>query len=294
MSNSLYSDVSLLVESLREDLRELSETLQGIDVVQSVCYTLPPSHGDMAGNNDWHLIEPKVHSGFPALSLATEAFERLTPDYEHSAKYPFRLPGIIQMHPMYSFNISQLIDRINMRKSLIKEIINSSSLNPGAKRELVQSICPNAITLQIYRLIKYDTAPVKRVGFTWCNKNSMQTIEKSVFLKYLNGSKENPPAGQTKADWSPFVEREIEAVKSLNGECVRIKRPLPVVPKLNVSFTDETKTVMFYGHLPTIVFGEEPAKISPLKSYVSDNNNKQLMNYLIKRLYVVDNSNLSL
>jgi len=116
----------------------------------------------------------------------------------------------------------------------------------------------------------------------------MRTINKEEFLTYLAGSKDNPPSGKTKSEWAPWVEKEIELVKSKLGEFIKVKRPLPITPKLNVSFTDDTNTVMFYGHVPIIVFGDEPCKISPLKSCIRSTSEAEHYNYLIKRLYVMN------
>ena len=116
----------------------------------------------------------------------------------------------------------------------------------------------------------------------------MRTINKEEFLKYLAGSKDNPPSGKTRSEWAPWVEKEIELVKSKPGEFIKVKRPLPITPKLNISFKDDTNTVMFYGHTPTIVFGEQACKVSPLTSYLRTGSRKNDMSYLIKRLYVLD------
>ncbi|MCH2085547.1 MAG: DNA replication terminus site-binding protein [Pseudoalteromonas sp.] len=259
-------------------------------MVHAECYKLPPSAGDISDTSGWELVTPEKHIGFTALSMATGAFSRFTPDYNHSPKYPFRLPGFIQLAPSHYQLASQLVDACNLQKVIIKELINSSKLNQSQKRDLIQSICPNAITLQIYRLIKAADGPVKRVGFTWCNKNSMRTINKDEFLTYLAGSKDNPPSGKTRAEWAPWVDKEIELVKAKPGEFIKIKRPLPITPKLNISFKDDTNTVMFYGHTPTIVFGEQACKVSPLKSYIKAKSTSKTehYNYLIKRLYVIN------
>lgn len=180
----------------------------------------------------------------------------------------------------------------NLQKVLIKELIKNSKLNQGKKRELIQSICPNGITLQIYRLIKVADGPVKRVGFTWCNKNSMRIINKEEFLTYLAGSKDNPPSGQTRAEWAPWVEKEIALVKAKSGKFIKVKRPLPVAPKVNVSFTDKTNTVMFYAHIPIIVFSNNICRVSPLEKHITRANREQHYNYLIRRLYVLNDSNL--
>lgn len=79
----------------------------------------------------------------------------------------------------------------------------------------------------------------------------------------------------------------VNLIKNKTSDFVKVKRPLPIVPKLNVSFTDNTKTIMFYGHLSVIVFTEEPIKITPLSSYIDKKITKQLNDYLIKRLYVL-------
>lgn len=116
----------------------------------------------------------------------------------------------------------------------------------------------------------------------------MRVITKNEFLTYLEGSKNKPPVGQTKADWAPWVDKEIDLIKNKTSDFVKVKRPLPIVPKLNISFNDHTKTIMFYGHLPVIIFTKEPIKITPLKSYIDKKSKTQLHDYLIKRLYVVD------
>ena len=285
---SLYSDVAFAFNQLISATDVLNQFLHECEVVHAECYKLPPSAGDISDTSGWELVTPAKHIGFTALSMATGAFSRFTPGYNHSPKYPFRLPGFIQLAPSHYQLASQLVDACNLQKVIIKELINSSKLNQGQKRDLIQSICPNAITLQIYRLIKAADGPVKRVGFTWCNKNSMRTINKDEFLTYLAGSKDNPPSGKTRAEWAPWVDKEIELVKAKPGEFIKIKRPLPITPKLNISFKDDTNTVMFYGHIPTIVFGEQACKVSPLTSYFRTGSRKNDMSYLIKRLYVLD------
>lgn len=287
---SLYSDVEFAFNQLVSATEVLNQFLHECEVVHAECYKLPASAGDMSDTSGWELVTPEKHTSFTALSMATGSFARFTPDYNHSPKYPFRLPGFIQLAPNHYQLASQLVDACNLQKVIIKELINSSKLNQSQKRDLIQSICPNAITLQIYRLIKAADGPVKRVGFTWCNKNSMRTINKDEFLTYLAGSKDNPPSGKTRAEWAPWVDKEIELVKAKPGEFIKIKRPLPITPKLNISFKDDTNTVMFYGHTPTIVFGEQACKVSPLKSYIKAKSTSKTehYNYLIKRLYVIN------
>ncbi|MCP4053535.1 MAG: hypothetical protein GY739_10780 [Mesoflavibacter sp.] len=80
----------------------------------------------------------------------------------------------------------------------------------------------------------------------------------------------------------------MELIKAERAETIKIKRPLPVAPKLNVSFKDDTKGVMLYAHTPTIIFGDAPAAISPLKQYINKSCKVNLNNYLIKRLYVLN------
>ena len=276
---------------LSEHTNKLNEHIVNADVIQAICYELSPSHGDLSIDENWYFIKPREFKGHSALKKATNSFSQFTPNYNHSPKYPFRLPGLIQLPPSLSCRTLQIVEQINHFKTNIRNAIKESNLDQASKRELIQSICPNAITLQIYRLIKAHPSPVKRTGFTWCNKNSMQRIDKKEFINYLYGSMSKPPATLTKKEWAPFVEKEIESIKSMQGKSVKIKRPLPIAPKVNVSFLDETKTVMYYSHLPIIVFGEEPAQVTPLQSYVSKNDEKQLVDYLIKRLYVVDISN---
>ncbi|MDC9526830.1 DNA replication terminus site-binding protein [Pseudoalteromonas sp. Angola-30] len=285
---SLYTEIAYTYNQLVQFTDLLNQSLLETEVIHAQCYKLPAVAGDMSDSSGWEFIEPESFTGFTALSMATGAFSRFTPDYQYSAKYPFRLPGVIQLNPVHRERISELVYQCNHLKLKIKTLINSSTLNQTKKRELIQSVCPNAITLQIYRLIKTTSSPVKRVGFTWCNKNSMRRIRKSEFLDYLQRSKNNPPSGQTKAQWAPWVDKEIALINKKAGEYVRIKRPLPIVPKLNISFIDDTKTIMFYGHLPVIIFTEQPIKIRPLKCYINERNKKQLYDYLIKRLYVVN------
>lgn len=284
---SLNTEVAFTYKQLVQSTNLLNQALLEAEVIHAQCYKLPVEAGDMSNSSGWEFINPDVYTGFTALSMATSSFSRFVPDYQHSPKYPFRLPGIIQLHPAYREQISKLVNQCNQNKIQIKALISSSKLDQVKKRELVQNVCPNAITLQIYRLIKSTASPVRRVGFTWCNKNSMRVITKSEFLTYLEGSKNNPPVGQTKASWAPWVDKEITLIKNTTSDLVKVKRPLPIVPKLNISFTDDTKTIMFYGHLPVIIFTEEPIKITPLNSYIDKKSKKQLHDYLIKRLYVV-------
>jgi DNA replication terminus site-binding protein len=285
---TLYTELASIYMQLVDATDLLNKALLSAQIVDAQCYKLPAVAGDISDLSGWELIEPEIHTGFAALSMCAAALSKHTPDYQHSPKYPFRLPGVIQANSLHSEYISGLVSRCNTYKLQFKNLINSSKLSPIKKRELVQSICPNAITLQIYRLIKTTSSPVKRVGFTWCNKNSMRKINKNEFLNYLEGSKNNPPTGQTKAQWAPWVDKEIALINKKTGDYVRVKRPLPIVPKLNVSFTDDTKTIMFYGHLPVIIFTEQPVKVTPLKSYINEKNKKQLYDYLIKRLYIVN------
>lgn len=285
---SLNTEIAFAYKQLVNSTNLLNESLLEAELIHAQCYKLSAVAGDMSDSSGWEFLNPSVYTGFTALSMATGAFSRFTPDYQHSPKYPFRLPGIIQLNPVHSEHISELVSQCNLLKLRIKGLINSSKLDQMKKRELIQNACPNAIALQIYRLIKTTSSPVRRVGFTWCNKNSMRTIKKSEFLDYLQGSKNNPPAGQTKTEWAPWVDKEIDLIKNKTSDFVKVKRPLPIVPKLNVSFTDDTKTIMFYGHLPVIIFTAEPINITPLKSYIDKKSNKQLQDYLIRRLYVVN------
>ncbi|MFY8328223.1 DNA replication terminus site-binding protein [Pseudoalteromonas sp. ZZD1] len=285
---SLNTEITFAYKQLVNSTNLLNESLLEAEVMHAQCYKLPAVVGDMSDSSGWEFINPDVYTGFTALSMATGAFSRFTPSYQHSPKYPFRLPGIIQLNPVHNEHISEIVNQCNHLKLKIKDLINSSKLDQIKKRELIQSACPNAITLQIYRLIKTTSSPVRRVGFTWCNKTSMRTIKKNEFLDYLQGSKNNPPAGQTKAEWTPWVDKEIDLIKNKTSDIVKVKRPLPIVPKLNISFTDDTKTIMFYGHLPVIIFTADPIKITPLKSYIDKKSKKQLQEYLIKRLYVVN------
>lgn len=287
---TLIKHIENLFNSLVEATAILNDALHNAPLINAVCYKLPVETGNHEVDTGWQFISPTQYSDFNALVMATASYAKFTPDYDYSPKYPFRLPGLIQYPLEFENHISYLVGQCNLIKDQIRLSLVRSELNPAQKRTIIQTVCPNAITLQIYRLINCPVGPAKRVGFTWCNKNSMRRINKNEFIKYLKNSINNPPAGLNKAEWQPYVSNEIELIEAERTETIKIKRPLPVVPKLNVSFKDDTKGVMLYAHTPTIIFGDTPAEISPLKQYINEVCKVNLNNYLIKRLYVLSTS----
>tara|TARA_R110002051_G_scaffold325624_1_gene429484 strand:+ start:3136 stop:3990 length:855 start_codon:yes stop_codon:yes gene_type:complete len=265
---------------------ELGELLLSNETVKSLAFDLPPREG--VTDNEWLFIDPIESEGFTALTKSIAAYQRFTPHYAYSPKYPFRLPGVIQLPSALENDTMQLVAKCNYSKTMIKLLLVESGQSSKNKRDLMQSILPNAITLQIYRHILTFPTPIKRIGFTWCNKYSVKTFSFLDMLSYLENSKNHPPAGTPKDQWLFFVEQEIATLKRRpKDDIIKLKRPLPAIPMANINFDDDRKGVMRHAHLPFITFGDEPIAINPLKKYMGDAKKDTDTQYMIRRLYAL-------
>lgn len=285
---SLLHEVQSQLANLTHHTAELGELLLGNEPINSLAFDLPPREGITDINDEWLFIDPIKSEGFTAQTKSIAAYQRFTPHYAFSPKYPFRLPGVIQLPNALEKDVMQLVAKSNYAKTMIKLLLVESGQSTKNKRDLMQSILPNAITLQIYRHILTLPTPVKRIGFTWCNKYSVKTFTFSEMLSYLENSKNHPPAGTPKDQWLFFVDQEIEALKRRKkDDIIKLKRPLPAIPMANIAFDDEKKGVMRHAHLPFIVFGDEPITINSLRKYIGDAKKDTDTQYMIRRLYAL-------
>ncbi|WP_288987857.1 DNA replication terminus site-binding protein [uncultured Pseudoalteromonas sp.] len=283
------SEVAIEYRQLKSYTEALYDAILASEAIQSVCYSLPvPSNDKDISEGQLRTIEVNQQEGFNAISRIASVFTKFTPEYSHSPKIAFRLPGIIQLPERAEESIVELVEKCNFYKAKIKIMMVESNLTDKQKRDIIQALEPTAITLHIYRQIVAIPAPIRRVGFTWCNKVSMKRYSFEQMESYLNGSKGKPPAGLTLNEWQPFVMKELELLHQRNKRApVIIKRPLQPVPMANISFNDERVSKLHHAHTPFIIFGDEPVQFTPLKTYVNTVTAINSEEYMIKRLYAL-------
>ena len=286
---SLYTDISHHYSAVASLTNQLATVLRQLSPVQCVAFTWPSFYDDQSRMMDVTDITVNEVSGFPALSIASGAYAKLTADKGEPTRVPPRVPGVICLPCKHETSVTQLVDNINIHKQIIKSLLTDKEIGITAvqRHDLLHSVAPRCITLSLYRSLTYFSEPVRRVGFTWALKNSQKKYSKDDFLDYLKGSRENPPAGIVRAQWYPFVDDEIEKVLTSKANTFYIKRPLPPVAMANISFHGERKTEMRHAHTPFLVFTDDPVKVSPLKSFIKSGEQCE-RDYLVQRLYAME------
>ena len=281
----IVTETRLLYAKLVEESQTLFDVLSQAECLRNDCFVLPPTLAEQE-NSAAEFIPVEYVNDFHGKVKLLGAFSKFQPDPGHSFKAPFRLPGVLQYRTHAADDIAPLVDCVNFTKDTLKSLITQSKLNAAEKHDLLRTVAPGSITLLMYRQINY-LKDVKTIGFTWSNKFSTKVKDKIEFIEYLKGSAQNPPAGITRSEWEPFVQKEINLVSDVKSDTIKLKRPLPAAPMANISFYSE-KTKLRHAHLPFIVFSDDTINVKPLNDYLAAKNNRaDLPGYLIDRLHAL-------
>ncbi|KAA1160865.1 DNA replication terminus site-binding protein [Pseudoalteromonas distincta] len=284
----LFTQVDLNFTALKNLTDNLYQELHSIEPLSANCTIIPQVYSSPSTIADNQPIELSHISGFNAQTKIISSYKQFNPVAKSNAKYPFRLPGVLIVEEKHTAKLSSLIKSCNIHKDNIKKAISSSKITAEKKREIIQSVAPNAITLQVYRHILPPLVNTRRISFSWCNKFSVKCFTHKKMCDYLNNSMKHPPKGVTKSEWCYFVGQELHLVQQRKkNELIKIKRPLTPAPMANISFIDNSPSILRHAHLPFIVAGDHLVKIKKLKHFTEKNTKLNKVEYMINRLYAL-------
>lgn len=226
-------------------------------------------------------------TGSDALSLVCDAFKQFYARTDISSKATYRLPGVIVLPTTHAPEISRLVALVNQEKTTFQEHVQKLG-DRDTKFEIVHQALPGLITLQVYRKLTLILEPLKSLGFTWANKQSIVKLKRDTALEILEKSKKNPPLTTPCEQWEIQVDREINSILTLPQSAqLRQKRPVKTHPILNVR-TQEAIQQQYKASLPVIICQDTLPRIKPLRDYPPkqrlSRDDKQQAQELVPRL----------
>lgn len=273
-SNSFKLDPELVEAQVRKELvyqncqinevqRELNMLLYNSKVIKSQVFKIP-SIIEGEEEKDIKRIDIESVSGRQAYRLAVNSFPKVFADDGMSKKAAFRLPGYIQVNSDNNKEIFALVQSLNKHKDQFKDAVLRL---PNAKKkfDVVHDLFPCLVTKQMYRKLHCVEGDVLRAGFFWTQRFVTNKTDKIKVIDKLNKHKKTPPVNSNITEWEEFIKSEISLINELDDDIeLRYKRVAKVTPMVNV-WTNKNR--QFSAHLPIIILGGEPIKVSPLINY---------------------------
>lgn len=296
----IVNDIKGTFQQLVEATDNLKMAIAQAKVIAAHAYQLPlvPAETKEFPNYENRIIEVKhIAREFTALTAANRCYSRFYFEADTSKKSPFRCPGIIQLGVSHTTTISAAVKNVNDLKDKLKTMVNAKDVitekplyDRFEKFEIIRQAIPGAVTLQVYRNIVCIDDPVRSVGFTWANKQSIKTIKLDELQQIIEENKRAIPTGVTENEWKARMDQEIKTINESKATLFKIRRPVPANPMANIRLQSSTN-LMRHAHMPIIVFGDEPIKISHLKSYNPDVKRYRekitIDSYLLERMHIL-------
>ena len=292
------TEISRLYFELQSYIQQLKIIISAGNIIQATCYQLPviaPDTKELPTLHQRVIDVMPTDNQYLAIAMANKHYSQFTFTSETSKRFALRCPGIIQLPRSLTKEVGELVSKINAIKDEIKYILNIKSNGKSVymrqeKFNLLREAIPGAIALQLYRKITCIEEPLCSVSFTWANKQSVTKIDLKTLCQMLEDNKQKVPAGSTQENWLSCVQREIKLICETNATHFKIRRPIPANPMANLRFSDNSR-LMRHAHLPIIIFGDAPVKVSPLKTYEPNighfRTRLEIEDYLIERLKII-------
>lgn len=265
MSESIPEQIERKYLALCQNLNRLSSLLHSLPAKQAVVSpTAPTLKGNDAAEVKSILIDPVFDAD--ACQLAAGAYKDIHIQPDLSQKVARRTIGAIALFDTSAASeVAELVSIINQCKAEIKRLVISNYVKHTERFAALREACPGVMTVHLYRQIRcYEHKSVKSMRFTWQRKETVSRVNKKKFrerideeLRFADGDSR-----------LPLTQLALNVAQI--PECqLRIRRPTPVQPMVNVNFFNgESKTVP--APLPFIILQSEPVEFKMLSTFKDD------------------------
>jgi len=173
-----------------------------------------------------------------------------------STRVAQRLPGFahLQMKKDDIAEISGLVDAINRTKNEFRDCYQALNATAEVRHEVLHSVFPFMVTLNITRQLILFTDPIKSIHFNWVHKHSMKKCTHDEITQRLHNAKKHGQSNTVDAiTFEQQLNEELDIMERLSGnERLLIRRPIKESPVANVSFRHLGRKV-YSAHTPFIV-----------------------------------------
>jgi len=191
-----------------------------------------------------------------------------------STRVARRLPGFVHLQLQKSdmTELRDLVDAINRTKNDFRDGYQALNATAEVRHEVLHSVFPFIVTLNITRQLMLFTDPIKSIHFNWVHKHSMKKCTHDEVTQRLHNAKKHGQSNTVDAiTFEQQLNEELAIMEGLSGnERLVIRRPIKESPVANISFRYLGRKV-YSAHSPFIVANtpETFTKITShaLKSY---------------------------
>ena len=278
---SQFDSIMLMTNELIEELKQLESPYCSF-------YHIPPvlTKDEQTIRNE---IIIKPYFADHAFSQCCQSLTHVYREHEHSCRVLNRYPGIIAVNTQNPSDLINRINQINQAKLAFKNMILKIG-NNDSRFEAVHNAIPNVLTLAVYRQIHFEQNKPFSVRFTWMHKHSIKTFTKAEAITLLKNSENYGVTNKINAEaWRALVNQELLRVSSLSDkEKLRIRRPTPVSPQVNVRF-DAKNRYHVSAALPFILINpSEDVKLGHLTDYYKKETDPRTIKResLVERLFL--------
>lgn len=178
-----------------------------------------------------------------------------------STKAAYRLPGYIQltMPAGEAIDFQIQVEHLNLLKGEFKKMVTSIK-NKDARFEIVHSLFPHIITLNVYRNIRVHYQP-NDIRFYWVTMPRIENVDHEKLLKRLARSQEMKYSHiKDQNTWEKLVKEEINLIQSVGDKSkLRYIRPTKAQPMVKI---DKLKPHPCPIPVILVTSNDEPIKIN--------------------------------
>lgn len=216
-------------------------------------------------------IEVNISTGKVATTNIVASYRDLLIDSRYSQKSARRYPGVLSLKPSPDAEkIKSLVEQINSLKESLRSHVTTHYATQKDRFDAIHQSCPGVMTLHLYRQIRcFDQRSIQSIRFTWQQKDTLVTPDKTVLLKRIDSEIETAQTEGSKR----YHEQLRAGVVSTSAALLRERRPVREQPAANIVFPDGMKTVA--ASVPFIVIQDSPIEVKALPSFDANQKRKR-------------------
>ncbi|MFT5715865.1 MAG: DNA replication terminus site-binding protein [Oleiphilaceae bacterium] len=291
MSDLVTSRIRHQYQNILTHITLLTEVLSEATFHQKTSvHVIPTPEKDDIGSEEKQVIVEHFQ-GELAFAKYAAHLSKVKLNYSRVGLMSVRLPGCIVAHTKHEKEIRDRIWIINILKKEFDEYVQTHAGRTKDERfETMKDAVPDLVRKAFSRNILLAPKNVTHVSYAWSHSTSISKSQhRNVWdtrLENAVNSKRNHPDS---ADWEKAIHMERKALHNKNDtDYFKIKRPLRVVPIMNVKYTDhdeQKKKTTYVAHSPLLILNDTP-KVSTLRNYHGHSRKKIEDKPVIERLHL--------
>ncbi|MCB5160753.1 DNA replication terminus site-binding protein [Marinomonas algarum] len=255
---------------INQGIQTLNDILRHVQPTSALAYPLPATLKGME-SEPITKISFDEYRGKDALYHAAQCYQDLHIKPDYSQKVARRTVGAICLSPLKSpeaLLLPELINDINTAKTAIENYIKTTFQSRNERFEALRAECPKIMTMHLYRHIRcLSEQTIASARFSWQRKDSLSRPIKQELLQRM--VKEMHRSG---FEHQLPLEQLIAKVENTPEAQLRIRRPVPVQPVVNIKTDEGIKTVT--APMPLIFIQEDPIKLKSLAEFHANERRK--------------------